>query len=317
MLKTPTYVSDGKGGYKEEGFGDNYYLQLAYNIRRFKGIAANANDFDSPAKVSIDIQGDLSQWNAVKETYLALSTNKEARNAKGFYLGQTYKQAAPTNIIENMKVTYDDNNVYFKITAKENISKYKSGTTNWMNLYIGVEGSDKASWSTFNYVINRTPGSNGKTTVEHFTKDGAYTLAKSGEASYKLSGKVLQIAVPRSVLGVTGDQFNLTFKVADGVKETDNILDYYVTGDVFPVGRYAYTYHTVYSESAPMPTNGPVNTATNNPDATPGEDGNKVQNGKDSGNSLIIGIAVGIAALAVVGVVIVGICVKKKGAKAE
>lgn len=317
MMKSATYVSDGKGGYTEEGFGDNYYLQLAYNIRRFKGIAAEASDFEAPGKVSIDINGSLDQWNAVKETYLALSTNKEARDAKGFYLGKTYKQAAPANIIENMQVTYDDNNVYFKITAKENISKYKSGTTNWMNLYVGIEGSDKATWSTFNYVINRTPGSDGKTSVEYFTKDGAYTLAKSGDASYKVSGNVLQIAVPRSVLGLSGNEINLTFKVADGVKETDNILDYYVTGDVFPVGRYAYTYQTAYSESAPMPTNDPVNSATNHPEATPGEDGNKVQNGKDSGNGLIIGVAIGVAALAVAAVVIVAICVKKKGTKAQ
>ncbi len=310
MLKSATYVSDGKGGYKEEGFGDNYYLQLAYNIRRFKGIAADENQFDAPGKVSIDINGKLSQWDAVKETYLALSTNKEARNARGFYLGQTYKQDAPANIIESMKVTYDDNNVYFKITAKENISKHKSGTTNWMNLYIGVEGSDKASWSAFNYVINRTPGSNGKTTVEHFTKDGAYTLAKSGEASYKVSGKVLQIAVPRSVLGVTANQFNLTFKVADGVKETDNILDYYVTGDVFPVGRYAYTYHTTYSESAPMPTSDIVATST----PTTSSEATKTPGGEmDSDNSLILGISVAIAGVVAVAAVVVIICIKKKG----
>ncbi|MBP3392094.1 MAG: hypothetical protein J6L76_04825 [Clostridia bacterium] len=303
MLKSATYVSDGKGGYKEEGFGDNYYLQLAYNIRRFKGIAATKNDY--PDKVSIDIQGDLAQWNKVKETYLALSTNKEARDAKGFYLGTTYKQAAPDNVIENVQVAYDDHNVYFKITATDTITKYKKGASNWMNLYVGVEGSDKAAWSTFNYVINRSPDGNGKTTVEHFTKNGAYTLAKSGEASYSLSGKVLQIAVPRSVLGITKDAFNLTFKVADGVKDTDNILDYYVTGDVFPVGRYAYTYQTTYSASAPMPTN-PPSTQTQAPAQTPDCDA-------ENDNGLVIGVVAGGAVIIVAAVVVIlVVCFKKK-----
>ena len=294
MLKSATYVSDGKGGYAEEGFGDNYYLQLAYNIRRFKGITGAEDQFDAPAKVSIDINGKLDQWNQVKETYLALSTEKEARDADGFYLGQKYTQKAPENIIDNVQVTYDDQNVYFKVTATENISKYKSGASNWMNLYIGVEGSEKASWSTFNYVINRTPGSDGKTSVEYFTAENTYTLENAGEASYNVSGKVLQIAVPRRALGITEDGFNLTFKVADGVEDTDNILDYYVTGDVFPVGRYAYTYHTTYSDYAPMPSDG----------------------SNAGGNGLVIGLAVGGAVLVIGVSVVVILLLRKKGKNA-
>lgn len=309
MMKTPTYVSDGKGGYKEEGFGDNYYLQLAYNIRRFKGIAAT-NQVDGTQKVSIDINGALSQWDAIKEKYVALSANKEERDSRGFYLGTNYKQDAPDNVIDNVQVAFDNNNVYFKITATDTITKYKSGATNWMNLFIGVEGSDKAAWSNFNYVINRTPGSNGKTSVEHFTKNGAFTLGKCGDASYNVSGKVLQIAVPRSALGITEDGFNLTFKVTDGIEDTDNILDYYVSGEAFPVGRYAYTYHTSVSSSAPMPTDNPT-PGSNAGDATqtPASDPNDVE---DSGNDLVIGLAIAGGAVIVAAAVIVIILVLRK-----
>ncbi|MBR5279455.1 MAG: hypothetical protein IKU26_00610 [Clostridia bacterium] len=310
MLKSATYVPDGKGGYTEEGFGDNYYLQLAYNIRRYKGIAATETDYPDP--MTIDINGNLAQWDLVKEKYLAISTNKEARNANGFYLGLKYQQAAPANVVDNVQVAYDDNNVYFKITATDAISKYKSGSTNWMNLLIGVEGSDQAAWSNFNYVINRTPGSNGKTSVEHFTQNGAYTLTKSGEASYNVSGNVLQIAIPRSVLGITKDGFNLTFKVTDSIEKQDDILDYYVSGEAFPVGRYAYTYQTTYSESAPMPTNNPT-LNTQAPDTTPGGDSGDANESADSDNGLILGLCIAGGAVVVMAVVIIlVVCLKKK-----
>ena len=312
MLKTATYVSDGKGGYTEQGFGDNYYLQLAYNIRRFKGIAATETDY--PGKVTIDIDGSLDQWNQVKEKYLALSTNKEKRAAPGFVPTMRYTQAAPENVVENVQVAYDDQNVYFKITATDTISKYKSGSTNWMNLFIGVEGSNKAAWSTFNYVINRTPGNNGKTSVEHFTKDGAYTLAKSGEASYNVSGKVLQIAVPRSVLGITKDGFNITFKVTDSIEKQGDILDYYVSGEAFPVGRYAYTYQTTYSESAPMPTNKPT-TNTQAPEQTPDGNTGDATESPDGDNGLVLGLCIvgGAVVVAAVALVLI-VCFKKKKA---
>lgn len=309
MLKSATYVSDGKGGYTEEGFGDNYYLQLAYNVRRYKGIAAAETDY--PDKVTIDINGSLDQWNAVRETYLSLSTNKEKRDARGFYPTMRYTQAAPANVVDNVQVAYDNQNVYFKITATDTISKYKSGATNWMNLLIGVEGSDQAAWSTFSYVINRTPGSNGKTSVEYFTKNGAYTLATAGEASYTVSGKVLQIAVPRSVLGISEDSFNITFKVTDSIEKQDDILDYYVSGEVFPVGRYAYTYQTTYSESAPMPTNNPT-LNTQAPEQTPQQGNNDSDGGLGLGLGLLgIGLAGGVVVV-VAGVLVAVICIKKK-----
>lgn len=320
MLKTPTYVSDGNGGYKEEGFGDNYYLQLAYNIRRFKGIASQGNDADVPAKVSIDINGNLSQWNQVKETYLALSTNKKARDYAGFYTNLTYKQDAPDNIIDNVQVTYDDNNVYFKVTATKDITSYKKGATNWMNLFIGVEGSSQASWSTFNYVINRNPGSNGKTSVEHFTKNNAWKLDSSGEASYKVSGKVLQIAVPRSVLGITKDGFSLTFKVADGIEDPDNILDYYVSGESFPVGRYAYAYHTSASASKPTgntqaPSAGTPGTTTGTETPTGAPTQNPDEGGKDY--TLAIGLSIGGAVVVLAGIVVAIVLIKKRKNKKE
>ena len=219
MLRAATYVQGEDGSYVEEGFGDNYYMQLAYNIRRFKGLSGNV---PAAGKMEIDIHGDLAQWNAVKEKYLALSTKKEERNAPGFYDGLVYTQAAPENVIEDVQVAHDSKNVYFKITAKKAIETD-------MHVLIGVADSAVEDWCGFNYVVKGNTVSNFK----------AETV---GKVSRNVRENVLQFAIPRSVLGIQEDGFKLTFKVTDGVEDACNILDYYVSGDVFPVGRYAYIY---------------------------------------------------------------------------
>ncbi|MBR5279453.1 MAG: hypothetical protein IKU26_00600 [Clostridia bacterium] len=219
MLKNATFVEGEDGTYVQEGFGDNFYMQLAYNIRKFKGLAGQ----DAiAAPTAIDIYGDLAQWDAVKGKYLALSTEKEARQAPGFYDGLVYTQAAPENVIESAQVAHDGQNVYFKITAKKNIETD-------VRVLIGVEDSAQTNWCGFNYVVKGKELSNFASEVV-------------GAVSRDVRENVLQIAVPRDLLGISKDGFKLTFKVTMGVDKEGDILDYYVSGEVFPVGRYAYSY---------------------------------------------------------------------------
>ncbi len=243
MTKVATYVEGSDGTYVQEGYGDNYYLQLAYNIRKYKGITSQTN-YESPSGISINLDGAITQWDQVKNRYVSLSSDKIARNAAGFYKNTNYKQNKPDNFIQNVRVTYDNENVYFCIQTKDNLTAHKQGQTNWMNLFIGVNGSDKGSWSSFNYVVNRNPKSSTVTSLEHFTGTNTYQTKAVCDIQYRVSGKYLQFQIPRSALGLTGDAFGFTFKVADGVQDQSNILDYYVSGESFPLGRMAHIYET-------------------------------------------------------------------------
>ena len=49
---------------------------------------------------------------------------------------------------------------------------------------------------------------------------------------------------PKSVLGIEGDAFTITFKVCDNLQKDFDITDLYTNGDCAPVGRIAYTYST-------------------------------------------------------------------------
>ena len=243
MTKAATYVKGPNGTYVQEGYGDNYYLQLVYNIRKYKGITT-ADKQESPKGVSIDIDGSIAQWDQVNTRYVTLSSDKIERDAAGFYKNTKYTQAKPDNFIQDVKVTYDQENIYFLVRTEENVTAHQNGSTNWMNLFIGVDGAETGSWASFNYVINRNPKSNSVTSMEYFTGTDTYETAHLCDVQYRVDGKYIQFQIPRDALEFEADAFGFTFKVADGINEESNILDYYVSGESFPIGRMAHIYET-------------------------------------------------------------------------
>lgn len=255
MTKVPTYVKDKNGNYVQEGYGDNYYLQLVYNIRKYKGLPLETRESYMP--IAIDIDGDIGQWEQVRTRYVSLSTQKVARDADGFYEGTHYTQTKPNHFIQDVKVTYDNTSIYFCITTQDAIGDFQPNVTNWMNLFIGVNDSSKGQWNSFNYVVNRHPKSDTVTSLEYFTGNG-YETKTLGEVQYRVQGNKMQIEIPREMLGFAEEEICFTFKMADGIQEESNILDYYVSGESFPLGRMAYIYETkvgmIVTEDDVLPT---------------------------------------------------------------
>ncbi len=56
------------------------------------------------------------------------------------------------------------------------------------------------------------------------------------------TGEYLLVEVPREAVGMA-DSAEFYFKVADDVENTDDIMDYYVTGKSLPMGRLSYKYN--------------------------------------------------------------------------
>ena len=329
MTKIPTYVKGKDGKYTQEGYGDNYYLQLAYNIRKYKGKTATSSQPDIKG-VSINLDGPLAQWDQVTTRYLALSSNKIARDADGFHDNTHYTQAKPDNFIQDVKVTFDKNNVYFNVRTKDNVTAHKKGKTNWMNLFIGVNGSKQGSWESFNYVINRNPKSSTVTSLEAFTGTNTYATKHVADVQYRVQEKSILFQIPRSALGLTENAFGFTFKVADGIQQESNILDYYVSGESFPLGRMAYVYETkggvvpggstaVPSTEAPSAPQKPGTTQAPNATKQPGDE--QPTEGEqnvpiESDNTVVVAVIIIAAALCIgIGAFVVIILVNKKKSK--
>jgi hypothetical protein len=109
-----------------------------------------------------------------------------------------------------------------------------------MNLLLGFDSLGGNKFDNYQFVINRTPGANGKTSVEKST--GGYAFQSAGSVSYTVSGNHIAFSVPKSVLGING-KFTMKIKAADNVTNPGDIMDYYVTGDSAPIGRLSYTYY--------------------------------------------------------------------------
>lgn len=217
------------------GYADNFYLQMLRNIRRYKGVVGTSSN----APVKIDISSGAEQWEGAKN-YENPATKKISRNWRGFIPSLRYKCAKPDNFIRRIKAAHDADNLYFSIETDGEIVPRKPGAENWMNIFIGVEGGNGDSWNGFQYLANRKPFGGGETSLEKL--DGGFGLSAAGKARYSLKANVLQIEIPRKSLGIAKGKFAMHFKVADGVNTPSNIADYYVSGEVLPVGRLAFYY---------------------------------------------------------------------------
>ncbi len=219
---------------------DHYYYQMVSYIRQFKGtnkIPAASNE------KTIDIYGGFGQWNSVLPEYNSYTGNTGARNALGYVIegsNQRYKYTDDSgrNDLYDAKVARDKDNVYFMIRCTDDITPYTD--ENWMRLYIDT-GAGEKSWETFEFVLNKTTPKDEHTAyLEAFTGDGFETKTV-GEVEYNVSGNVLTVKIPRSMLGIGDGAFTLDFKWADNTANGD-IMEIYTTGDAAPGGRFKFRY---------------------------------------------------------------------------
>ncbi len=139
----------------------------------------------------------------------------------------------------------DDDYVYFLAECNEEITPYTDPL--WMVLYIDSDQSNQG-WESFDYVINKSPASADTAVLEKFTGNG-YASEKVADVKYSVNGKTIQIAVPKSALGLSGYDFTINFSWTDNVHDADDaapngqseyvysrfsgdIMEFYVSGDV-------------------------------------------------------------------------------------
>ena len=182
---------------------------------------------------------DDEAWSSVKRVYRDFNGDAMARDFKDASGKNKYVDNSNRNDIVNIKVAYDNENVYFLVETADDITAYNGTDRNWMNLFISTNNSDP-NFAMFNYLVNAAPNADGTTSVGKCL--GGYNWQNAGNAQYVLTGNKMQITIPRAALGLNGKEVSFSFKVADNVTKYDDIADYYVSGDSAPIGRLAYSY---------------------------------------------------------------------------
>ncbi|MBP5467277.1 MAG: hypothetical protein J6Y43_06935, partial [Clostridia bacterium] len=201
------------------GYGDNYYMQTADYIRRYKGVSG---EFIKGDRLTIDVFGELSQWNAVKTSFrdfVGDACERNFRNAANTYV---YTDKTNRNDISEIRLAHDDDNLYALISAADDITGYESGDRGWMNLFIGVEGLSGGKFGDYNFVINRLPEKK-ETSVERSL--GGYAFETVGKAKFGVSGRYIVFSIPKALLGISED-FTLKIKATDNISEPSDLTDY-------------------------------------------------------------------------------------------
>ena len=220
------------------GHGDDYYYQLAANVRRFKGMPAFRKA--SSAKV-IHMDSGFFQWRDVGPEYWDHIGETIPRDFDGV-AKLHYTNRTGRNDFELMKVARDDQNVYFYVRTRAPISSAKD--RNWMMLLIDVDADRKTGWEGYDYVVNRTVPGKSMGVLEK--NNGGWNWTKAAEVSYRVAGNEMQLAIPRSALGLANGKadVSLDFKWVDNMQQPGDIMDFYVSGDVAPDGRFNFRYKT-------------------------------------------------------------------------
>ncbi|MBP5311277.1 MAG: hypothetical protein J6112_00385 [Clostridia bacterium] len=219
----------------EGGYIDNYYLQMISYIRQFKGLSVD----NSRNNRTIDIDGGFAQWNDIKAYYRDYAADTADRKASGWGK-EKYNDSTGRNDFSEMKVCEDADNLYFFAMTADDITAAEGD--NWMNLFIGIDGSPASStWNGYQFVVNyKAPDKEGYLYLGALSAGNEYSVTPLSEVRCRIHKNMLMLSIPKSALGIDGPA-SILFKWADNCTSGD-VCAFYTTGDAAPIGRAGYYY---------------------------------------------------------------------------
>lgn len=216
------------------GYTDNYYYQMIANIRRYKGVRKPP----SPgAMKTITIDGNFSDWNDIKPEFRDAIGDTMHRNEKGWGNAGQYTNTTGRNDFVTMKVACDKDNCYFY--AKTNDPITHRSDANWMMLYIDTDCDHKTGFNGYDYLVNKSVVSPRTTTLLQFKNSFGWKYPV--RLDYKAKGNEIEIRIPREKINQDSSvAFN--FHWADNVQNTENMVQFAISGDSAPDRRFNYHY---------------------------------------------------------------------------
>jgi len=218
------------------GHGDNYYYQLIADIRRYKGVPALLPA--SPARTII-LTNDFAQWQDVWPAYSGHVGETAPRNFKGAG-GIHYQNFTGRNELAACKVARDATNLYFYVRTTASLSP--ATDANWMWLLIDADQNPRTGWAGYDFIVNRTRDTEGKLWLEQNT--GGWNWERITPVAWLVKGHELQLVIPRAALGLKPGETKtaIDFKWADNLQHPGDVMDFYVSGNVAPAGRFNFRF---------------------------------------------------------------------------
>ena len=216
------------------GHGDNYYYQLVANVRRHKGAPPLPT---ASAPKTIDVAGGFDQWQDVGPDFNDHLNETLPRDFPGAG-GLHYRNHTGRNDLAVMKVARDERSVYFYARTQKPLTP--STEPAWMWLMIDADGDAKTGWQGYDFIVNRATV-DGAAWLERHAGDG-WNWSKVAKVVSRADGNQLHLAISREAIGTADDSRGFNFKWADHLQHPGDVMDFYLSGDVAPEGRFAYRY---------------------------------------------------------------------------
>jgi hypothetical protein len=219
----------------KDGYTDNYYMQMAENIRLYKGIRPIP---ELKGFSNIKIDGKFSDWDQVSVEYRDTKGDVFHRDNKG-YGGTHYINNSGRNDILTGKVAVDKNNVYFYAETDQALTTHTGN--NWMLLLIDADRNPNTGWYGYDFLINRKIDDDKTTNLMQYDpRNPDNPWVEKGKLTYRYNGKSLELSIPRSLLNLMGDSFSFDFKWSDNPADLKDPISLCTNGDTAPNRRFNY-----------------------------------------------------------------------------
>lgn len=217
------------------GYTDNYYMQMAENIRKYKGVRAIPQ---LKGITPIKIDGNFADWKAITTEYRDTRGDVAHRNNNG-YGGLHYKDTSGRNDIVTCKVGVDNSNVYFYAETDQKLSP--STGKNWMLLLIDADQNSNTGWYGYDFMVNKKVIDSKTTTLLRYdAKAPGDHWVEAAKVNYRYKSNKLEVAIPRSLLKLKGNSLTFDYHWSDN---PDNLIDpisLSTGGDSAPNRRFNY-----------------------------------------------------------------------------
>jgi len=215
------------------GHTDNYYYQLASNVRRFKGVRPIPT---ASGQHAVTIDGTFDDWKDVQPEFRDTIGDVFHRDHLG-YGDIRYTNATGRNDIVRAKAAFDESNLYFYVETAKAITPHTD--PNWMLLLLDTDQDGSTGWLGYDYIVNQEVTSDNITTVKRW-ESGEWKPA--GEATFKVNGTMLEIALPRALVGKAEGTPTFDFHWADNIQSFKDVSELGLHGDSAPNRRWNYRF---------------------------------------------------------------------------
>ncbi len=219
----------------KDGYTDNYYMQMAQNIRKYKGIRP-IPELKGVAKIRID--GEFADWAGVDVEYRDTTGDTAWRDHDG-YGTEHYINKSGRNDIVTCKAALDAKNVYFYAETAAPLTP--STDPNWMLLLIDADKNPGTGWNGYDYLVNQKIVDENTTTLMRYdasSPDSPWVEVK--KLPYQCAGKAVELKIPRKLLGLSSGAVSFDFHWADNPADLKDPISFCINGDSAPNRRFNY-----------------------------------------------------------------------------